>query len=219
MHSPHIYPSLMSANLLNLAAVIRTLEPHCSGFHIDIMDNHFVPNLTWGAHLTNQIANVAVKPLLVHLMVTNPLSIIDKLKLTHGSVISYHLEATDDHTAVCDTISTFGYIPSIAIKPSTPLERLFPLLEAGITHVLLMSVEPGFSGQKFIDSSYERLNQLVAFTKTLEQAVTLCMDGGINEHNIGRLHADGAQQFAVSSALFDQPDMLHALKELYAKAR
>lgn len=215
MHKIQIFPSLMSADLMNLEKVINELEPHCDGFHIDIMDNHFVPNITWGAHLTNQIAQISSKPLLVHLMVEQPNALINKLKLTHGSVISFHLEATENPQPIIELITKLGYTPSIAIKPSTSLAKLYPLIDAGITHVLLMSVEPGFSGQEFIANSKDRLCELVAYKTKAQKEFIICMDGGINRQNIGELYKLGAQQFAVSSALFGTKDPLETLKELY----
>ena len=215
MHKAQIFPSLMSADLLNLEKVIKALEPHCDGFHIDIMDNHFVPNITWGAHLTNQIAQISIKPLLVHLMVEQPDDLINKLKLTHGSVISFHLEAAENPHPIIELITKLGYTPSIAIKPSTQLAKLYPLIDAGIPHVLLMSVEPGFSGQEFIANSKDRLKELVDYKTNNKKEFIICMDGGINSQNIADLHTLGAQQFAVSSALFGTKDPLEALKELY----
>lgn len=108
MNKAQIFPSLMAADLVNLETVIKKFEPHCDGFHIDIMDNHFVPNLTWGPQLTNAIARVTQKPLLVHLMVKNPEQMIPKLTLTPKSVISFHLEATDVVQKNIDLITEAG---------------------------------------------------------------------------------------------------------------
>ncbi len=215
MHKAQIFPSLMLADLLNLETVIKTLEPHCDGFHIDIMDNHFVPNLTWGPDLTNQIAKITTKPLLVHLMIEKPEALITKLKLTQKSVISFHLEATRSPQIVISEIKNVGYVPSVAIKPKTPLEALTPWLDEGIPHVLLMSVEPGFSGQSFVQSSIERLKELVAMRKKNKHEFIICMDGGVSKDIIGLLHKEGAEQFAVSSAVFAKKDPVAALKELY----
>ncbi|MGE0009887.1 MAG: ribulose-phosphate 3-epimerase [Candidatus Babeliales bacterium] len=210
-----IFPSLMSADLMNLENVIKSLEPHCDGFHIDIMDNHFVPNITWGADITNQIAKICKKPLLVHLMVEKPKDIIMKLKLTPDSVISFHLEAVENPQEIINVITTAGYTPSIAIKPGTQIEALCQWLVKGIPHVLLMSVEPGFSGQTFLPESNARLKELTAYRTKHKKEFIICMDGGINQDNIGNLHRLGAEQFAVSSALFGAKEPLKALKELY----
>ncbi len=206
----------MSADLLNLETVIKTLEPYCDGFHIDIMDNHFVPNLTWGPQLTNDIAQITPKPLLVHLMIEKPETIVPTLKLTQESVISFHLEATHSPQVVISEIKKAGYVPSIAIKPKTPLTALNPWIEEDIPHVLLMSVEPGFSGQSFIEGSIERLKELVALRKKEKKEFIVCMDGGVTKDIIGLLHKEGAKQFAVSSAVFDKSDPVIALKELYS---
>lgn len=218
MKKAQIFPSLMAADVLNLEFVIKRLEPHCDGFHIDIMDNHFVPNLTWGPGLTNAIARIAQKPLLVHLMVEKPEYMIDQLALTPRSVISFHIEATENVHDTIALIKTAGYTPSIAIKPSTSLEKIIPLLKNDLPHVLLMSVEPGFSGQKFLPNSVERLKQLVTIRKETKKLFIICMDGGINTENIGPLYQEGAQQFAVGSTVFDKHDMVameDALQKLY----
>ena len=215
MAQAQIFPSLISADLMNLETIIKQLEPHCDGFHIDIMDNHFVPNLTWGPLLTNQIARISNKPLQVHLMVEKPEDMITQLKLTPKSSISFHLEATQTVTHTINLIKQAGYVPSVAINPSTPLEQLFKFLEAGLPHVLLMSVEPGFSGQKFIPASKERLKELVSYKANNNSTFIICMDGGINKGNIGNLYREGAEQFAVASALFNEKDTTQALKELY----
>lgn len=219
MHRPGLFPSLMAADLLNLEKVIKNLEPHCDGFHIDIMDNHFVPNLTWGQDLTNQIARIATKPLLVHLMIDAPEDMVKKLDLTPNSVISFHLEAVESPQIAISAILKKRYIPSIAIKPHTPVEALIPWLEEGVPHVLLMSVEPGFSGQEFIVSSVDRLKELVALQKKSRKEFVICMDGGINKDVIGSLFKEGATQFAVATAVFGQKDPLAALKELYKNAQ
>lgn len=215
MPKAQIYPSLMSADLLNLEKVIKTLEPHCDGFHIDIMDNHFVPNLTWGPDLTNAIAKATKKPLLVHLMVEKPEDMITKFKLTPQSIISFHLEATQTPQVAISAIKKAGYMPSIAIKPKTPIKALYPWIDEGLPHILLMSVEPGFSGQAFIESSVDRLKELVAHKRELQKDVIISMDGGITKNNIGILHRLGAEQFAVASGIFGEPDAVAALKGLY----
>ncbi len=215
MSKLQIFPSLMAADLLNLESVITTLEPYCDGFHIDIMDNHFVPNLTWGAMVTNALAGIATKPFLVHLMIDHPETMIPKLKLPPNSVISVHVEGNKKIKECFALIKKAGYIPSVAIKPGTPLQTIFPFLDDGLPHVLLMSVEPGFSGQSFLPCSIDRLKQLVLYRTKHQKDFVICMDGGINKGNIGKLHALGAQQFAVASSIFSAVDSVEALEQLY----
>jgi hypothetical protein len=114
-----IYPSLISANPLHLGTIIQELEPHCAGFHLDVMDNHFVPNLTFGADIVNEVDKATKKPSWVHLMVEKPEEWCDRLTLKEGSIISFHFEATRDAAHLTKCISEKKWIPSIAIKPKT----------------------------------------------------------------------------------------------------
>ena len=150
-------------------------------------------------------------------MIEHPEAFIKKLKLTPKSTISFHIESTKSPQMVISEIKRAGYEPSIALKPGTPLAALNPWLQDGIEHVLLMSVEPGFSGQTFIPHAKERLKELVAKQPHASELV-ICMDGGINRENMHELFELGAQQFAVSSALLGATDPVKALKELYQAA-
>ena len=159
-----IYPSLISADLLNLETVIKNLEPHCDGFHIDIMDNHFVPNLTWGPMFIKAIAQATEKPLFIHLMIDNPEDFLEKIHIKRASTVSFHIENTKNILQTIKRIKENKWHANIAIKPNTPLDELKPFLN-DISSVLLMSVEPGFSGQQFLNSSLDRLKELADYRK------------------------------------------------------
>ncbi len=208
-----IYPSLISANLLRLADEIKQLEPYCDGFHLDIMDNHFVPNLTFGAGTVNAISKESSKQLWVHLMVDDPESWCDTLKLPAETIFSFHVESTKNIGSIIKRIKGNNWQPSIAIKPKTDVSELFPILHM-IDQVLIMSVEPGFSGQRFLPSSVDALKKLVAHRDEKKLEFAIGMDGGINNENIAMLAKEGAQDFAIASAIFDQPDPMKALQYL-----
>jgi ribulose-phosphate 3-epimerase len=209
----HIFPSIISANLLNLQADIEQLAPFCDGFHIDIMDNHFVPNLTMGAAFANAIGQLNTKPLWLHLMVDNPASIIRALTIPAGSIISFHIESKEDHLETINIIKEKNYLPSITIKPKTGVERIFPLLNV-INQVLLMSVEPGFSGQLFLESTTDKLDQLTSYRSKSTHHFRIGIDGGINEKNIRMLAQKGVDDFGVAAAIFNAPNQITALKTL-----
>lgn len=218
MHAFTIFPSLISADVLNLQKVITLLEPHCDGFHIDVMDYHFVPNLTWGPHVINAIARATTKPLVVHLMIEQPDRFIHLLTLRPHDTISFHIESTKKISETINSIKEMNLGVSIAIKPKTPLEQLYSYVGT-VDQILLMSVEPGFSGQRFLPDSIERLKQLTAYRKEKNLPFTISMDGGITQENIDILARNGCNQVGVASAIFDTSDPIQALKALYGKAR
>lgn len=210
-----IFPSLISAHLLRLQEEIELLEPHVPGFHLDIMDFHFVDNLTWGPAFINEIRKATSKQLWVHLMVDYPEKYVDRMELSMNDIVSIHWESRRNQNQglqdLLDTIKARGWIPSLALKPDT---SLWTLEDMQVEHVLLMSVEPGFSGQEFIDEIFDKLKKLVELRKERSTPLTIALDGGINASNAAGLVSAGADQLAVASAIFDNPDRLKALKEL-----
>lgn len=214
MNNIKIFPSLISADLLNLEHEIKRLEPLCDGLHIDVMDNHFVPNLTWGHMFVNSIANVAQKTLSVHLMIDDVDHFLPKLKLPPQTIVSFHTESVKNFENTVNFIKEKKWVPSIAISPKIELKTIFPLLN-GLRHVLLMSVEPGFSGQQFLPNSIDRLKSLTQYTKKENLELAIAMDGGINKTNIVELAQLGATEFCIASGIFSEPDPIQAIKELY----
>lgn len=208
-----IYPSLISADILNLERVIRDLEPFCAGFHIDIMDGHFVPNLTMGPLFANALAKITKKPLWVHIMAENPESMIETLHLTSGSIISIHIESKKNINNLISQIKEKKYLPSIALSPKTEAESIFPILSS-VHQVLIMSVEPGASGQPFLAGVMRKIEPLIAYRDKNKLNFTIAMDGGINEKNIGMLAEAGVQEFAIASGIFDDPNPLEKLRTL-----
>jgi ribulose-phosphate 3-epimerase len=202
---PSIYPSLISADLLNLQAVMDSLQAASAGWHIDIMDNHFVPNLTWGAQFANAIAKRSTKPVWVHLMIDNPTAFIAQLHLNPASYVTFHVETKDPIPALIAAIRSKKWRPSIAINPSTSLEALMPFIHL-VDQILVMSVNPGHSGQQFISASTERIGKLAHMLKQQEAHATIACDGGINRTTIaGPLHA-GATEFGVAQGIFGVAD-------------
>jgi ribulose-phosphate 3-epimerase len=210
-----VFPSLISANVLKLEQEIKLLEPHCAGFHLDVMDFHFVPNLTWGPVFINAIRKITHKQLHVHLMVDNPEKYLDVCLLQPGDIISVHPESRSAISlpALLYEIKIRGLIPSIALKPSTPLEAAITL-QAPLEHILLMSVEPGFSGQPFISRIFSKLQALVQFRNAHNLKFAIAMDGGINQKNIKQLADTGVNQVAIASAIFSSYNQVQALQTL-----
>jgi ribulose-phosphate 3-epimerase len=208
-----IYPSLISADILDLRTVIKKLESVCDGFHIDVMDFHYVPNLTWGSAFINAIANEAQKQLWVHLMVEQPVDFMTTVHLRAGDILSFHVETIKNLQSFINDLQKKKIIPSIAISPKNDLEEMYPFLDK-IPHVLLMSVEPGFSGQSFLQSSIDRLKSLIAYREKQKLSFRIGMDGGINTNNIEQLAKSGCDDFAIASGIFKTDDIVGACKEL-----
>ena len=218
MNAIKIFPSLISSpSLLNLGDIINQLSPYCDGFHVDIMDNHFVKNLSWGPSFVNQIAHFTNKPLSVHIMAEKPKGLIEQLKLKAKSSISFHVESGDNVDEILTLIKAKKLIASIALKPETPFEKITPYLD-NVDQLLLMSVEPGFSSQKFLPESFERLKKVVDYKQKKSLSFEIVMDGGINKSNIHELVRLGCTGFCIASAIFDSESPVEALKDLYVFA-
>jgi ribulose-phosphate 3-epimerase len=180
------------------------------------VDNHFVPNLTWGPSFVNQIAQYTNKPLSIHLMVENPETIIEQLRVKQKSIIIVHQENNKTDTLI-DLVHAKKLQIGVALKPKTDLETIFSYVKK-IDQVMLMSVEPGFSGQAFIAGSVEKLRQLDAYKKQHDLTFEIAMDGGINQNNIHELAQQGCSIFCVASAIFNAKSPVEALKMLYDNA-
>lgn len=193
---------------------MHKLDPYCAGYHIDIMDNHFVPNLTWGAQFANAIAFHTQKPLWAHLMIHSPELFLHKLKLPKGSYISFHAETKSDINTIIDEIKKRGWRPSLALNPETPIEAAFPFLER-LDQVLIMSVNPGSSGQQLIPDTLEKIVPLKHILQTRKLEIPIAIDGGVNRSNIEKIHALGVSQFGIASGIFDHSNPTDELKHLY----
>ena len=208
----HIYPSLIAADPLCLEKEIELLEQYSEGFHLDIMDNHFVPNITWGATTVNAVAQRG-KPVWVHLMIDKPESFYNTLSLPIDSTVSFHIELEMNVFGFIKIIREKKHRVSIAISPKTSLSRIEPFLDV-LDQVLVMSVEPGFSGQTFLKSSLDRLIELVACRTKHNGNFRIGIDGGVDITNIKNLVEHGVDDCAVGSGIFKQADHSAALQKL-----
>ena len=173
-----VAPSLLSADFANLAAEIAKVEKAGADWlHLDVMDGHFVPNLTIGMPVVKSIKKVATRPLDVHLMIEKPEKYIEAFVKAGADYLTIHVEATEDPLSVLRKIRELGAKPGITLRPGTAVEKIVPLLHE-VDLVLVMTVEPGFGGQIFMQDQVEKINYL----KEKVNAGTLIeVDGGINE--------------------------------------
>lgn len=206
-----LYPSLISADLLDLRSQITLLDPYCDGYHLDVMDGHFVPNITWGPAFINTIAATTTKQCWVHLMTTNPQMWIDRFVLSPGSMVDFHIETDVDHQAILDHIRFKGWRCGITLSPNTSITTILPLLRH-VDYVLVMSVQPGFSGQTFIPSSLETITALADYRAQQALKFDIAIDGGINELTIQQAVKAGATHIAAAAAIFSQHNPVTALE-------
>jgi ribulose-phosphate 3-epimerase len=213
----HIYPSLISSNLLTLEKTLQQFDRLCNGYHLDVMDDHFVPNLTWGPAFINAIRQATPLPLHVHLMVDNPEMWLSRLKLHAGDTIIFHYEAVQDDAhakRIIDIIRASNINAGLAISPNTAPEKMHPLLK-NLELILLMTVYPGFSGQTFIPDVLNKITTIRKMQQLVGNSAILCLDGGINMDTMPLVRDHQIKHVAIATAIFGQPDPVGALRQLY----
>ena len=218
MQSPSfpVFPSLLAFDFTCLAGQIAALEDAgAAGFHFDIMDGQFVPNLTFGPMVMRAMRPYTPLPFWAHLMVYTPEALINEFAAAGANRLYVHPESTAHIHRALSQVREAGLEAGVAINPGTPLCVLEPLLDI-IDGVLLMSVNPGFGGQPFLPSTYDRLHQLRTMLDRAGSAASLECDGGIHAGNIALLMRAGMTAAVVGSALFVDHDPGGALEEIHA---
>lgn len=195
-----LYPSLMCADPLRLGAVVADLEPAYAGFHVDLMDNTFVPNLQGSVDLVNALAAHTKKPLWIHCMIAHPARLIKRMRLRSSDIMSIHAEIDQVELAACiKQIKTQNARASIAISPQTAVERGLQLThEHGVDHLLIMSVQPGFAGQQFLPTTYERIHEV----RERNKKIAIGIDGGLTSEILKKLETMGVDDIALGSMIF-----------------
>ncbi len=210
-----IAPSLLSVDFGRMAEGLATVERGGADLHhVDVMDGHFVPNLSIGPPVVKSIAKEAKIPLDCHLMVTDPLTYGERFAAMKVWGVTFHIEVSKDPAATCAALRKMGVRPGIAINPPTPVEALEPALDH-VDMVLVMSVNPGFGGQKFIAdvlSKVEALRNRYGFAKDIE------MDGGIDRSTIASCAAAGANVLVAGTAVYGAADPAGEVGELRRRA-
>lgn len=195
-----ISPSILSADFANLERDLNRIRSADSA-HIDVMDNHFVPNLTIGLPVVRRIQEVSPIPLDVHLMISNVDVEAPKYAELGVDSITFHLEASEDSIKTIRHLREMGTKVAIAIKPNTPVERAFPLLEE-LDMLLIMTVEPGFGGQKLLDNTLDKISMAAKQIASTGRSIVLQVDGGVTLQNIGKLALLGANCAVAGSAVY-----------------
>ncbi len=206
-----IAPSVLTANFNNLKEEITSISK-ADLIHLDIMDGHFVPNISFGPHICKAISNLTDVAFDIHLMTSNPLDWIEKFRFEQTRYITVHVESNRFLEAI-EKIRALGMKPGLTLKPQTPIEALKPYLNL-VDLILVMSVEPGFGGQSFIMESLEKIKILDQWKKALNLGYSIEVDGGVNKETAALCKAAGADILVVGSYLFNQENRNKVIGDL-----
>jgi ribulose-phosphate 3-epimerase len=213
-----IAPSILSADFAALGEAVAAVERGGADLiHVDVMDGHFVPNITIGPPVVQSLKRVATVPLDVHLMITDPDRYIDAFARAGAAYMSVHVEVLPHLHRTVHAIKALGVKAGVVLNPSTPVALLHDIV-ADVDFVLVMSVNPGFGGQTFIPRSESKVREIRALLDQAGNPAPIEIDGGIDRGTIGRVVAAGARMIVAGSAIFHSPDPERATRELKTAA-
>ncbi|WP_066835421.1 ribulose-phosphate 3-epimerase [Rufibacter ruber] len=212
---PHfIAPSVLAANFGQLATDVQMLNNSTADWiHVDIMDGRFVPNISFGFPVVQAIQKVATKPLDVHLMIEQPEQYIEQFRAAGAEYISVHYEACPHLHRTLQQIKATGAKAGVALNPHTSVQVLADVIQ-DLDLVILMSVNPGFGGQKFIQHTYKKIEQLKAMIQESQSACLIEVDGGVNQENAPALLKAGADVLVAGSFVFNSANPTQTIQDL-----
>jgi ribulose-phosphate 3-epimerase len=207
MNSPDrpilIAPSILAANFVNMERELKTIES-AELIHVDVMDGHFVPNLTIGPPIVKAIKRVATRPLDVHLMIESPETYLAAYVEAGADILGVHVEASPHLHGTLGEIRKLGALSCAVLNPSTPAKAIKHVLEE-VDQILVMTVNPGFGGQSFIEAMLPKIEKIRKYIDKSGCQIDLEVDGGITAENIGRAASAGANVFVAGSSVFSAP--------------
>jgi ribulose-phosphate 3-epimerase len=215
--APRINPSILAADFVNMQSELARIAA-ADFVHVDVMDNHFVPNLTFGPQMVERIQATSPIPLDVHLMISDPDRWAPEYAELGAASVTFHLEAAHDPVQLARTLRGIGARAGIAIKPGTAGEQLYDVLDE-FDQILVMTVEPGFGGQGFMPETMPKLRALVDEARRRGSDVWFQVDGGISDATIEQAAAAGADTFVAGSAVYGAENAEAAIVGLRDRAR
>tara|TARA_B100001250_G_scaffold270839_1_gene233776 strand:- start:1403 stop:2068 length:666 start_codon:yes stop_codon:yes gene_type:complete len=217
LYSYKLAPSVLSADFGDLRGAMDICKKGGAHWiHIDVMDNQFVPNLTIGPPVVKSLRKHTDKFLDVHMMVVNPEKLVEPFARAGADGITFHIEATDNPDEVISLIRSTGKQVGISLKPGTPLSTIEPYLDK-VDLVLIMSVEPGFGGQGYLEGSSEKIKELkLRLNEMCLDRVIIEVDGGVKLNNMKEIVDAGADVLVAGSAVFGEQDPIQTIKDFYA---
>lgn len=210
-----VAPSVLSADFTRLAEEIRAVEDAGADFHhLDVMDGHFVPNITFGPMVVEAIARAAARPLITHLMISDPAKYAEGFVKAGSDAVSFHFEAVEEgHLDIIRIIREAGGAPGLAINPDTPLGSAAHLL-GEIDLLLIMTVFPGFGGQKLIAEGLDKIREAVALREADGYSFVIEVDGGIKPDNAAAVREAGGECLVAGTAVYRSGDYREAIKAI-----
>ena len=209
-----IAPSMLACDFANLQSEIEMInKSEADWFHIDVMDGHFVPNISFGMPVMKAMKEHTKKPMDVHLMISDPDRYIQDFKDAGADILTVHIEACDHLHRSIQAIKAAGMQAGVSLNPHTPVSLLRDVI-ADLDLVLIMSVNPGFGGQKFIERTYQKVSELKELIRDEKSSAQIEVDGGVNSENAPKLVGAGADVLVAGSFVFKSADPLKTISDL-----
>ena len=208
-----ITPSILNANFLDIAGEIDRVTGSADWLHLDVMDGHFVPNLSFGPAMVEAVSKYSDLPIDVHLMISNPEKWVNQYIEAGADRISFHYEATKEWVSIARELKTKNVRPGLAIKPATDFNEIKDLIRE-FDLLLIMTVEPGFGGQKYITEMTEKIALASEFIRENELDILIQADGGINLESINHAYSAGADVFVAGSVVYKSDNPAQIIQDL-----